>query len=82
MIVSGGAAHIIGSMIIKSIGLVQYYGVLVLWRIPLYIVIAGLELTLICWLFKRNSFRRLINDISPQELEKKDKSKQNSEEKK
>ena len=70
VIVSGGAAHIIGSMIIKSIGLFQYYGILVLWRIPLYIVIAGLELTLICWLFKRNSFRRLINDISPQELEK------------
>ena len=66
VIVSGGAAHILGSMIIKSIGLYSYYGILVLWRIPLYLVIAALELTVICWLFKRNSFRRLINEVSPQ----------------
>ena len=66
VILSGGAAHIIGSMIIKSIGLYQYYGILVLWRIPLYTVIAALELAVICWLFKRNSFKKLINEISPQ----------------
>ena len=66
VIISGGAAHVIGSMIIKSIGLYQYYGILVLWRIPLYTVIASLELAVICWLFKRNSFRKLINEIAPQ----------------
>ena len=70
VIASGGAAHIIGSMIIKSIGLFQYYGILVLWRIPLYMVISALELTVIYWLFKRNSFKRLINGISPQGSEK------------
>ena len=64
VIVSGGVAHLVGSVIIKSIGLFQYYGFLVLWRIPLYLVIATLEITLICWLFKRNSFRRLINGIA------------------
>ncbi len=71
VIISGGVAHIIGSMIIKSIGLYQYYGILILWRIPLYIVIASLELAVICWLFKRNSFRKLINEIAPQRPQKK-----------
>ena len=71
VVISGGIAHIIGSMIIKSIGLYQYYGILILWRIPLYIVIASLELAVICWLFKQNSFRKLINDIAPQRPQKK-----------
>lgn len=64
IIFSGGAAHIIGSMIIKSIGLYQFFGILVLWRIPLYIAIASIELAVICWLFKRNSFRKLINEVA------------------
>ncbi len=59
IIVSGAAAHIIGSMIIKPIGLYQFYGILVLWRIPLYVVIASLEILLLCLLFRRNTFRRL-----------------------
>ena len=65
VILSGGAAHVVGSMIIKPIGLFQFYGILVLWRIPLYLVIAPLEIAIICWLFKRNSFRKLINGVSP-----------------
>ena len=66
IIFSGGFAHIIGSMIIKPIGLYQIYGIMVLWRIPLYLVIAPLEIAVLCWLFKRNSFRKLINEIAPQ----------------
>ena len=66
VIISGGAAHVIGSMIIKSIGLYQFFGIMVLWRVPLYAVIATLELAVICWLFKRNTFRKLINEVSPQ----------------
>ena len=66
VILSGGAAHIIGSMIIKPIGLYQFYSVAVLWRIPLYLVIAPIEIALLCLLFSRNSFKKLINEISPQ----------------
>ena len=63
IIVSGALAHLIGSMIIKPIGLYEFYGALVLWRIPLYLVIAPLEITLLCMLYRRKSFRRLIDDI-------------------
>ena len=58
VVLSGAAAHIIGSMIVKPIGLYQFYGIAVLWRIPLYLVIAPLEILVLCMLFKRDSFRR------------------------
>ena len=63
IIVSGAFAHLIGSMIVKPIGLYEFYGALVLWRIPLYLIIAPLEITLLCMLYRRKSFRRLIDDI-------------------
>ena len=56
-------AHIIGSMIIKPIGLVQFYGVAVLWRIPLYLVIAPIEITLLCMLYKSRGVRRLMDSF-------------------
>ena len=59
IIVSGALAHIIGSMIIKSIGLYQFYGTMVLVRIPLYMVIAPVEIIIICLLYKNSNFRRL-----------------------
>jgi len=63
IILSGAVAHVIGSMIIKPIGLFQFYGVLVLWRVPLYLVIAPLEIATLCLLFSRSSFRRLIESV-------------------
>ena len=63
IIVAGGLAHIVGSMIIKPIGLYTFYGWAVLWRIPLYLVIAPLEILLICLLFKSNGFRRVRGKI-------------------
>ena len=63
IIVAGGLAHAIGSMIIKPIGLFTFYSWAVLWRIPLYLVIAPIEILLICLLFKSGGFRRLINGI-------------------
>ena len=63
IIASGAIAHVVGSMIIKPIGLTQFYGILVLWRIPLYLVIAPIEIALLCWLYSRGSFRRLITQI-------------------
>ena len=64
IIISGALAHVIGSMLIKSIGLYQFYSFAVLWRIPLYIVIMSVELFMICMLYKNASFRRLIEKNS------------------
>lgn len=63
IILSGALAHVTGSMIIKTIGLYQFYGILVLWRIPLYLVIAAVEIFIICLLFDRASFRHAVGYI-------------------
>ena len=49
-------SHIVGSMIIKSFGLFQYYGWAVLVRIPVYIFIAALEILVSCLLIKNSVF--------------------------
>ncbi len=59
IIVSGAFAHLIGSMIIKSIGLYTFYGMAVLVRVPMYTVIASIEILIICLLYKNSNFRRL-----------------------
>ena len=69
VIASAATAHMIGSMIIKPIGLYQFYGILVLWRIPLDLLIAPLEILVLCLLFKRQTFRRLINDCTGEKNE-------------
>lgn len=63
IILSGGLAHIIGSMIIKPIGLYKFYGWAVLLRIPFYCVIAPIEILLLCLIFKNNGFNKMIRDI-------------------
>ena len=63
VIFSGSLAHLVGSMIIKPIGLFQFYGWAVLFRIPLYLVIAPIEMFLLCLLFKNGGFKRLIHEI-------------------
>ncbi len=60
---SAAAAHVIGSMIIKPIGLFQFYQWAVLVRIPLYMVIAPLEILLLCLLWRQKSFRKLFEKI-------------------
>ena len=61
IILSGAAAHIIGSMIIKPIGLYAFYGMLVLWRIPLYLVIAPIEIMLLCLLYKNTALKKMLD---------------------
>lgn len=60
---SAAVAHVIGSMIIKPIGLFQFYQWAVLVRIPLYLVIAPLEIFLLCLLWRQKSFRKLFEKI-------------------
>ena len=63
IIISASAAHVMGSMIIKPIGLYQFYQWAVLVRIPLYMVIAPLEIFLLCMLWKQKSFRKLFEKM-------------------
>ena len=60
IIVSGSLAHLIGSMIIKPIGLFQYYQWLTIMRIPLYLIIAPIEISIICLLLNRKSFAKIV----------------------
>ena len=62
--VSAMGAHIVGSMIVKSAGLFVYYGWLVVWRIPLYVLISSLEIILICLMYKNKTFNTLINNVN------------------
>ena len=63
IITSASTAHVLGSMIIKPIGLYQFYQWAVLVRIPLYMVIAPLEIFLLCMLWKQKSFRKLFDKL-------------------
>ena len=63
IIVAGSLSHLVASMIIKSIGLYQFYGWLVLFRIPLYLCIAPIEILIICALLKRKSFARIVGYV-------------------
>ena len=60
MIVAGALAHIVGSMLIKPIGLYQFYGLAVLWRVPMYFVIAPVEILLLCLLIRNEGVAKLI----------------------
>lgn len=59
-------AHIIGSMIIKSIGLYAYYHTpieVLLWRVPTYIAIAVLETVIITLLLKNKAFSNQLDKV-------------------
>ena len=62
IILSGAAAHLVGSMIIKPIGLYTFYGMLVLWRVPLYLIIAPIEILLLCLLYKNTALKKLLDN--------------------
>lgn len=54
-------AHLVGSMIIKTVGLYQFYGWAVLWRFPLYAFIAAVEITLLCLMYQNKTVHSLMN---------------------
>lgn len=60
------AAHTVGSMLIKSIGMAVYYSAplsTLVWRIPLYLVIGGLEGLIILLLMKNKMFSGELNKL-------------------
>ena len=63
IVVSVGVAHLIGSMLIKTYGLYQYYGIAVLWRIPIYVAIAIIEIILLTVILDRKSIWGMIEHI-------------------
>lgn len=63
VIVSGASAHILCSMLLKSVALYKIYGWAVLVRIPIYSVVGALEIMLLCLLFKQQGFSKLIEEI-------------------
>lgn len=66
LIAAVGLAHIIGSMIIKSIGLYIYFSYpmrLILMRIPLYIVIGTVEGYIIYLLMKNKTFANQLERV-------------------
>ena len=55
--------HIVGSMIIKTLALKLWYGVkidILLFRIPIYILIATIESIVLCLLFKNKGLKKEI----------------------
>ena len=64
IIISAACAHVVGSMIIKPIGLYQFYGLAVLFRIPLYCIIAPIEILIICSIFKNSGIRKMLDKLS------------------
>ena len=61
IVVSSLSAHVIGSMILKTIGLYSIYGGAVLWRVPVYIAISALEITVTCLMYHNHTVRRMID---------------------
>ena len=61
LILSSIAGHIVGSMILKTIGLYSYYGAAVVWRVPLYIVITSLEIAVMLLMYHNRAVRKLID---------------------
>ena len=60
LLISAVAAHLTGSILIKSIGLFAYYGIAVLWRIPVYAGIVILESLLIHLMYQNSAFRQFF----------------------
>ncbi len=66
IVVAVAVAHVVGSMVVKTIGLAIYYGTpaeTLVWRVPLYIVIGALEGTVIILLSLNTVFTRELNRL-------------------
>lgn len=65
--VSVAAAHIIGSVIIKTVGLAAFYdmplGILMLWRLLNYLIVGVLEALILWYLLKNKALMHEINSI-------------------
>ena len=61
LIVAELLAHLVGSMIVKTAALYAVFGPIVLFRIPMSIGIAAVEIALLCVMYKNKTVRNLID---------------------
>ena len=67
VVVSVSLAHLIGSVIIKTIGLYVYYGTpfkVLIWRVPVYIITAAAESFIIYTLARNKAFSEQIERMN------------------
>ena len=73
-IISATAAHLIGSVIIKTFGLSAFYDmplfVLMLWRLLNYVIVGAVEAVLLVALLGNREVYRLISSIKPRTKER------------
>lgn len=66
LVVSVALAHILGSVVIKTVGLAAFYSMpffmLMLWRLLNYVIIAALETAILYFLLKNGHIRKMIRD--------------------
>ncbi len=63
---SVGSAHLIGSVVVKTIGLYLYYNTpftVLAWRVPTYIIITVLECFIIYRLMKNKAFTNQLESV-------------------
>lgn len=62
IIVSVIAAHLVGSILVKTFGIYAYYnmsyGMLLLYRLPTYAVISTIEIFFLCLIFRHKAFEK------------------------
>lgn len=62
IIATVAAAHILGSLIVKTFGIFAYYkisyGMMLLYRLPIYAVIIAIEAFFLCLIFKHKAFEK------------------------
>ena len=62
VVISTLAAHVVGSLIVKTFGIYAYYsmtyGMLLLYRIPTYVAIVAVESFFLCLIFKHKAFTK------------------------
>lgn len=61
IVVSELLAHLVGSMIIKTIALYFVFGPVVVFRIPISIGVLVVEILLLCAIYKNKAVRKLID---------------------
>ena len=63
VVLSTVLSHIIGSLTVKTIGLISVFGWGVLVRIPVYVFICAVECAILILLFRKSAFRGLVDKI-------------------
>lgn len=67
-VITVAASHLVGSVLIKTLGLAAYYTIpfeiLILWRLLNYLIVGGLESVLIYALLKNPAIAKEINSFS------------------